>query len=88
MVFRGSEDDPDYPVFTRRVTTWGELVEVLEDRQLRAGKGFNMVEVVMNVEDAPSSLKNLVLMVQKRNAGGPERMRTEKEVEERVQVTA
>lgn len=69
--FGAPRDDPSYPVFTRRVTTWGELGEVLEDRQLRAGKGFK------DVEDAPSSLKNLVLMVQKRNAGrrggGPRR---------------
>lgn len=86
--FGAPRDDPDYPVFARRVTTWGELGEVLEDKQLRAGKGFNMVEVVMDVEDAPSSLKNLVLMVQKRNAGGPEETRAEKEVEEKVQATS
>ncbi|OJJ80310.1 uncharacterized protein ASPGLDRAFT_69420 [Aspergillus glaucus CBS 516.65] len=68
--FGAPRDDPSYPVFTRQVTTWGELGEVWGGRQLRAGKGFNMVEVVMDIEDAPSSLKNLVLMVQKRNAGG------------------
>lgn len=86
--FGAPRDDPDYPVFTVRVATWGELGKVLENKQLMTGSGFNMVEVVMDVEDAPSSLKNLVLMVQKRNAGGPEGTRAEKEVEEKVQATA
>ncbi|ODM15741.1 hypothetical protein SI65_08975 [Aspergillus cristatus] len=86
--FGAPKDDPDYPVFTRWATTWGELREILENKQLRAGKGFNMVEVVMDVEDAPSSLKNLVLMVQKRNVGGPEGTSSEMEMEERVQATA
>lgn len=75
-------------MFTRRATAWGELGEVLGNEQLRAGKALNMAEVVMDVEDAPSSSKNLVLMVQKRHTGGPEETRSEKEVEERIQVTA
>jgi pyruvate decarboxylase len=44
-------------VFNKRVENWGELLDVMQNKQLKAGKGFNMVEVVMNEEDAPYSFR-------------------------------
>ncbi|KAJ5492126.1 Thiamine pyrophosphate enzyme C-terminal TPP-binding [Penicillium expansum] len=70
--FGAPENDPEYPVFNKRVENWGELMDVMQDKQLQAGKGFNMVEVIMKEEDAPVSLKNLVRMAAKRNEGGSE----------------
>jgi Pyruvate decarboxylase and related thiamine pyrophosphate-requiring enzymes len=70
--FGAPENDPEYPVFNKRVENWGELLDVMQDEQLKAGKGFNMVEVIMHEEDAPTSLKNLVRMAAKRNEGGAE----------------
>ena len=60
----------EYPVHTYRAATWGELEEVLGDERVKAGKGFQMVEVMMTKEDAPESLKKLVNTVKKRNSGG------------------
>lgn len=54
--FGAPEDDPDYPVFSRRVSQWGELRELLDDPRLQHGKGFNLVEVVTGAQDSPQSL--------------------------------
>ncbi|CRG88335.1 pyruvate decarboxylase [Talaromyces islandicus] len=61
--FGAPKDDLSYPVFIRRVVNWGQLLEVLEDKQFKQGKGFNMVEVAMGQQDAPESLKGLVRLV-------------------------
>ncbi|CAG8919999.1 unnamed protein product [Penicillium salamii] len=86
--FGAPENDPEYPVFNKRVENWGELMDVMQDEQLKAGKGFNMVEVVMDKEDAPSSLKNLVRMAAKRNEGGSETSPAYQELEQRVMATS
>ncbi|CAG7939461.1 unnamed protein product [Penicillium salamii] len=86
--FGAPENDPEYPVFNKRVENWGELMDVVQDEQLKAGKGFNMVEVVMDKEDAPSSLKNLVRMAAKRNEGGSETSPAHQELEQRVMATS
>ena len=38
----------------------GRTFEIIEDPQLKAGKGFSMVEVIMRKDDAVASLKELV----------------------------
>lgn len=67
--FGAPKDDPAYPVLTKRAENWGQLHEILTDKQLREGKGLNIVEVMMTKEDAPDVLKKLVQAVTKRNAG-------------------
>lgn len=86
--FGAPENDPEYPVFNKRVENWGELMDVMQDEQLRAGKGFNMVEVIMDKEDAPSSLKKLVRMAAKRNEGGTETPLVHQQLEQRVMATS
>ncbi|KAL4786571.1 thiamine diphosphate-binding protein [Aspergillus varians] len=39
--------DAGYPVVTKRVVDWGELLDVLSDDEVKAGRGLCMVEVVM-----------------------------------------
>jgi len=69
--FGAPKDDPAYPVATRRAETWGQLIEILAEPALQAGKGFNMVEVMMDREDAPDVLKKLVQSTKRRNSGEP-----------------
>ncbi|BCS21139.1 alpha-keto acid decarboxylase family protein [Aspergillus puulaauensis] len=67
--FGAPVDDPSYPVVTRKAENWGQLMDVLADEEVAAGKGFCMVEVVMGREDAPEELKRLVQMAARRNNG-------------------
>lgn len=63
------ENDPEYPVFTRRVYSWGQLNRVVEDVTFQKGKGLQLVEVIMLREDAPYTLKQLVALTGRRNSG-------------------
>lgn len=63
-------DDPTYPVRTRRVETWGQLEGVLRDPGLVEGKGLNVVEVCMEMGDAPKSLVKFADYLKERNQGG------------------
>lgn len=67
--FGAPKDDPDYPVVTRRAETWGQLTDILVEPALQAGKGMNIVEVMMDREDAPDVLKKLVQTTKRRNSG-------------------
>lgn len=71
--FGAPKDDPAYPVFTKRAETWGQLNAILAEPALQAGKGLNMVEVIMTQEDAPEVLKKLVQSTSRRNSGEMER---------------
>lgn len=71
--FGAPKDDPAYPVFTKRAETWGQLNAALADPKLQAGKGLNIVEVVMTPEDAPEVLKRLVESTSRRNSGEMQR---------------
>ncbi|KAK2602235.1 hypothetical protein N8I77_008785 [Diaporthe amygdali] len=62
--------DATYPVRTFPVDNWGQLRGVLERSELQDGKGFNMVEVKMDMADAPRSLKLFAEYLVKRNSGG------------------
>jgi len=84
--FGAPRDDPAYPVVTRRAETWGQLSDILAEPALQAGKGMNIVEVMMDREDAPDVLKKLVQTTKRRNSGEPaapvksQRMSTEEKV--------
>ncbi|KAL2827377.1 thiamine diphosphate-binding protein [Aspergillus cavernicola] len=66
--FGAPTDDPSYPVLAYRATNWGELL-LMDTVQVKAGKGFSLVEVVMGQDDAPASLERLVRMAAERNEG-------------------
>jgi pyruvate decarboxylase len=68
--FGAPEGDETYPITNRRVENWGEMMELLGDRGFADRKGLKMVEVVMEREDAPESLKILVRGTAERNSGG------------------
>jgi len=51
--FGARREDPTYPLLSRRVETWGALIEVIEDEAMRDGKGLKIVDVVMEPEDVP-----------------------------------
>ncbi len=50
-------DDPSYPIYTRRIETCGQLLEVLEDEKAGDGKGLKVIDVVMDPMDVPSASK-------------------------------
>lgn len=67
--FGAPENDASYPVYTRRATTWGELQRILADPDFGNAKGLRMVEVKMERDDAPETLKTLAQASSKRNFG-------------------
>lgn len=52
--------------FTRSVRKWGELEEVLGERELADGEGLRMVEIIMDKEDAP--VGPLAMLMDKQHA--------------------
>ncbi|KIX05373.1 uncharacterized protein Z518_06245 [Rhinocladiella mackenziei CBS 650.93] len=85
--FGAPKDDPEYPVFTKRAETWGELNAILAEPKLQQGKGLCIVEVIMTKEDAPETLKKLVESTSRRNSGEMERPKATN-VEEKVMKVA
>ncbi|KAH7142094.1 thiamine diphosphate-binding protein [Dactylonectria macrodidyma] len=67
--FGAPKDDPSYPVRTFLAQNWGELRTILQNPELQVGKGLNMVEVRMEMADAPQSLVSFVQYLIKRNKG-------------------
>lgn len=67
--FGADENDTEYPIVTKKASTWGELWDVLDMNEAKSGKGLTMVEVVMGREDCPDSLKKLVESAARRNSG-------------------
>ncbi len=59
----------EYPIQTHQARTWGDLLRILDSEAVKSGKGLCMIEVFMNREDAPESLKRLVANVVRRNSG-------------------
>jgi pyruvate decarboxylase len=88
--FGAPKDDPNYPVMTKRASTWGELNDILADRSFAAGKGLQIVEVMMTQEDAPDALKKLVKTAARRNSGEDVKKvdNVTKKVEEKVMKVA
>jgi pyruvate decarboxylase len=58
--FGGPQTDPDYPIFSNRVSKWCELQEVLGTPQMQSGKGFNLVEIIMEAQDSPEVLSTFI----------------------------
>ena len=57
----------DYPVNVARAENWGELEKVMGNKTFKQGKGLNIVEIIMEKEDAPETLKLLVQRTARRN---------------------
>ncbi|KUJ09036.1 thiamine pyrophosphate enzyme [Mollisia scopiformis] len=58
--FFGVDEEGEYRAHTYSVATWAELKNVLENDELKRGKGLHMVEVFMSKEDAPPTLLALL----------------------------
>ena len=63
----GATDQKAYPLFTATARNWGELWDVLGSEGFKDRKGMKLVEVVMEKEDAPETLKVLVRGAAERN---------------------
>ena len=55
--FMGAPKDRSYPVFTRKVRTWQQLNDVLDDERSSNGRGLKLIEVVMAPDDVPERSK-------------------------------
>jgi pyruvate decarboxylase len=55
--FGANLDDSGYPIYSKRVETWGELLEVLEDEKAADGKGLKIIDVVVDPKDVPEASK-------------------------------
>jgi pyruvate decarboxylase len=55
--FGADLDDPSYPIYSKRVETWGELLAVLEDERAGDGKGLKIVDIAMDPKDVPEASK-------------------------------
>ncbi|KAL2414733.1 Pyruvate decarboxylase [Exophiala dermatitidis] len=55
--FGAPVNDVSYPVKAVQVTTWKELDQVLSTDEFKAGKGFTLVELIMEPEDACDTLQ-------------------------------
>lgn len=58
----GAPSDDSYPVFTARVSTWGELDGVLSRESFQRGPGLRMVELMMGVSDCMETLRHFLKM--------------------------
>lgn len=65
--------DNEYPVYSRRVSKWCELQETLSSPQLQSGKGFNLVEIVMDAQDAPEELSSFIDIAKRAAASDDQR---------------
>ena len=63
------ESDSDYSARTRMVNNWGALKQVLNDPEIQAGRGFTMIEIAMDTDEAPAPLIKFVEYLTARNSG-------------------
>ncbi|RSM05007.1 hypothetical protein CEP52_006474 [Fusarium oligoseptatum] len=69
--FGAPKDDPSYPVRTFLAENWGQLRDSLDNPGLKEGRGLNMIEVKMEMDDAPKTLRTFVDRVTRKiNSGG------------------
>lgn len=61
--FGASENNPEYPIFSKKVSSWGQLNEALNTPHLVSGRGFALIEVMMDEQDAPKVLSNFLEIV-------------------------
>ena len=55
--FGADLDESNYPIYSKRVETWGELLSVLEDERAGDGKGLKIIDIVMDPKDVPEASK-------------------------------
>jgi pyruvate decarboxylase len=58
--FFGVDEEGQYLAHTYSVATWAGLKNVLDNDELKRGKGLHIVEVFMGKEDAPLTLLALL----------------------------
>ncbi|KAJ5496530.1 hypothetical protein N7463_008517 [Penicillium fimorum] len=66
--FGAVSGDASYPVRTECAQNWGELQTILQRPDIQEGKGLNMIEILMSMDDAPESLRKFVEYLKKRNS--------------------
>lgn len=71
--FGADTTDTSYPIVTKRATNWGELWDVVGQKEVSDSKGLTIIEVIMDREDAPDALKKLVASAARRNSGQADR---------------
>lgn len=67
--FGADVNDASYPIVTRQAANWGQLTEVIGQKEVQDSKGLTIIEVFMGREDAPDALKKLVASAARRNSG-------------------
>ncbi|CAI7671787.1 unnamed protein product [Penicillium palitans] len=67
--FGALNGDASYPVRTESAQNWGELQTILQRPDIKEGKGLNIVEISLSMDDAPESLSKFVEYLKKRNSG-------------------
>lgn len=83
--FGADMDDASYPIVTKQASNYGELWDVVGQKEVQEGKGLTIVEVFMEREDAPDALKKLVASAARRNSGraqGAQQSQSHEEVQE------
>ncbi|RFU75130.1 pyruvate decarboxylase [Trichoderma arundinaceum] len=60
-------NDAEYPVIAEQAKNWGQLRNVLDRKDVQEGKGLTLIEVFMDLADAPAPLKKLATYVSNRN---------------------
>jgi pyruvate decarboxylase len=60
-------DDAEYPVISEQAKNWGQLRSILAREDVQEGKGLTLIEVFMDLADAPAPLKKLAAYVSNRN---------------------
>lgn len=53
--FGADVNDPRYPIYAKKVETWGQFIEMLHDEKACDGKGLKIIDVVMDPQDVPSA---------------------------------
>lgn len=60
-------NDSDYPVITEQARNWGELRSLLARPDVEKGKGLAVIEIFMDMKDAPLPLKSFAGFMANRN---------------------
>ena len=69
--FFGANDRGDYHTRTYRASTYGELKSILDQAAFRDGPGLRLVEILMEKEDCPDTLRHLGGLAENDVAGVP-----------------
>ncbi|KGO41845.1 Thiamine pyrophosphate enzyme, C-terminal TPP-binding [Penicillium expansum] len=67
--FGALDNDASYPVRTKSAQSWGDLQGILQLPDIQEGKGLNIIEISLSMDDAPECLSKFAEYVRKRNSG-------------------